>query len=711
MGHAGRRFRVQPVSWRVNPSDDGPGVLSLSARWLPATSLYRTKGPRVLPIPETNGRQRVAIEGVSPEVDAGRFPIKRTSGDEVVVEADIFADGHDQLTSTLLYRREEDAVWQEVAMRPLGNDRWRGEFRVTVPGRYRYTIEAFVDRYRTWRHELRRRVDAGQDVSIDLQIGAGIIDDAVQRASGTDADHLKVLAAILRNTRDPDGAVAAAFDEEQAALVLRYADRRFATRYCRELRVTVDRERARFSTWYELFPRSCSPDPNRHGTLRDVQAMLPEIAAMGFDVLYLPPIHPIGRTFRKGRNNSVTAEPGDVGSPWAIGASEGGHTAVHPELGTLDDVRALVQAARAQGIDIALDIAFQCAPDHPYVTEHPEWFRKRPDGSIQYAENPPKKYQDIYPFDFETDAWESLWQELARVILFWVEQGVRVLRVDNPHTKALPFWEWVIDQVTARHPDVIFLSEAFTRPRVMERLAKLGFTQSYTYFTWRNSAAELREYFTELTGSRLREFMRPNVWPNTPDILHEYLQAGGRPAFAVRGTLAATLAASYGIYGPAFELCENVPREKGSEEYLDSEKYQIRHWDRQAPHSLAGLMTKLNRIRREHPALQRDDTLRFHDTDNPALLCYSKVTADGSDALLIVVNVDPVYRHSGWVSIDLGVFGLSSNESFEVHDLLDDRRFVWQGASNYVELSPEVAPAHVFAVRHLRSERDVDLYR
>jgi starch synthase (maltosyl-transferring) len=665
----------------------------------------------VLPGPEINGRQRVAIEGVSPEIDAGRFPIKRTSGDRVVVEADIFADGHDQLTCWLLYRREEETSWYELPMAPLGNDRWRAHFVVTVPGRYRYTIEALVDSYRTWRHDLRRRVDAGQDIDIDLQIGAALIDDAARRAQGTDVSHLQILAAILRNGADREGAIAAAFDAQQTELVLRYADRRFATRYARDLRVTVDRERARFSSWYELFPRSCSPVPGRHGTLRDVQAMLPDIAAMGFDVLYLPPIHPIGRTFRKGRNNAVAAEPGDVGSPWAIGAAEGGHTAVHPDLGTVDDLRALVQTARVHGIDIALDIAFQCAPDHPYVIEHPEWFRARPDGTIQYAENPPKKYQDIYPFDFETEAWQQLWQELRHVFLFWVEQGVRVFRVDNPHTKALPFWEWVIDQVTARHPDVIFLSEAFTRPRVMERLAKLGFTQSYTYFTWRNSAAELRAYFTELSGPRLREFMRPNIWPNTPDILHEYLQAGGRPAFAVRGTLAATLGASYGIYGPAFELCEHTPREPGSEEYLNSEKYEVRQWDRQAPHSLAGLMTRLNRIRREHPALQRDETLTFHDADNPSLLCYSRVTPDRSDALLIVVNLDPVYRQSGWVSIDLAAFGLTDGETYEVHDLMDHRRFMWQGPRNFVELAPDVAAAHVFAVQRLHSERDVDNYR
>ena len=671
-----------------------------------------TKGVFVLPSAELNGRQRVAIEGVRPEIDGGRFPIKRTAGDRVEVEADVFADGHDQLTCVLLHRREEDTTWSETPMTPLGNDRWRGSFDVGVPGRYRYTIEAWIDHYRTWRHDLRRRLDAGQDVAIDLLIGAALVDDAVSRADGTDRRHLQVLAGILRNEADATGAIQAALDEDQAALVMRYADRRLATRHAAELRVIVDRERARFSSWYELFPRSCSPTPGAHGTLADVQAMLPDVAAMGFDVLYLPPIHPIGRTLRKGRNNTVTAEAGDVGSPWAIGAAEGGHTAVHPDLGTLDDLRSLVREARTHGVEIALDVAFQCAPDHPWVTEHPEWFRKRPDGTIQYAENPPKKYQDIYPFDFETEAWQTLWEALADVFFFWIEQGVRIFRVDNPHTKALPFWEWAIDQITARHPDVIFLSEAFTRPRVMERLAKLGFTQSYTYFTWRNSAAELREYFTELTGPRLREFFRPNLWPNTPDILHEYLQTGGRPAFAARVTLAATLGASYGIYGPAFELCENRPLKPGSEEYLDSEKYQIRRWDRNAPHSLAGLITRLNRIRREHPALQRDGTLRFHDVDNPLLLCYSKVTANTRDALLIIVNLDPFHRQSGWVRLDLPTLGVGEGTAFEVDDLLSDERFLWQGAVNYVELAPEHRPAHILHIRSpLHTERDLDDYR
>ena len=653
----------------------------------------------MLPSAELNGRQRVAIEGVWPEIDGGRFAIKRTSGDSVTVEADIFADGHDQLTSVLLFRRDEDTTWQEVPMTPLGNDRWRGSFEVDGPGRYLYTIEAWVDHYRTWRHDLRRRIDAGQDVTVDLQIGAALVESAAARAEGPDRRHIEVLLGILRNSADPEGAINAALDDGQAELVLRYADRRFATRYAPALRVTVDRERARFSTWYEMFPRSASPTPGAHGTLADCQRLLPEIAAMGFDVLYLPPIHPIGRTLRKGPNNTVTSGPGDVGSPWAIGAAEGGHEAVHPDLGTIDDLRALVREARTHGLEIALDIAFQCSPDHPWVTEHPEWFRSRPDGTIQYAENPPKKYQDIYPFDFETEAWQTLWEALADVFFFWIDAGVRIFRVDNPHTKALPFWEWAIDQITSRHPDTIFLSEAFTRPRVMERLAKLGFTQSYTYFTWRNTAAELREYATELTGPRLREFFRPNFWPNTPDILHEYLQTGGRPAFAARVTLAATLTANYGIYGPAFELCENRPIKPGSEEYLDSEKYQIRAWDREAPHSLAGLITKLNHARRAHPALQRNEGLRFHDVDNAHLLCYSKSTPDRRDVILVVVNLDPFNRQSGWVHLDLDALGIAGAGSFAVDDLLAGVRFIWQGAVNYVELAPDQAQAHVFQVR------------
>jgi starch synthase (maltosyl-transferring) len=417
---------------------------------------------------------------------------------------------------------------------------------------------------------------------------------------------------------------------------------------------------------------------------------------MGFDVLYFPPIHPIGTTARKGKNNAVAAEPGEVGSPWAIGAKEGGHKAVLPELGSLEDFRSLVKEAKKRGIDIALDIAFQCSPDHPYVKEHPEWFRARPDGTVQYAENPPKKYQDIYPFDFETAAWRSLWEELKSVFEFWISHDVKIFRVDNPHTKAFAFWEWCLRELKAKHPELVVLSEAFTRPRIMHKLAKVGFTQSYTYFTWRNSKSELTEYFTELTEDPSREYFRPNVWPNTPDILHETLQTGGRPAFIVRAVLAATLAANYGIYGPAYELLEHTPREPGSEEYLDSEKYEVKRWDLGRADSLRELIALLNRVRQANPALQRDWSLRFHDIDNPQLLVYSK--KEESNVILVAVNLDFQHPQSGFVELDLQGLGLAPHETFEVHDLLSGGRYTWSGSRNYIELNPHQLPAHLFKV-------------
>jgi starch synthase (maltosyl-transferring) len=472
---------------------------------------------------------------------------------------------------------------------------------------------------------------------------------------------------------------------------------RFPTRYRRVLSVSVDRERARFSTWYEMFPRSASPEPGRHGTFADVEARLAYVAEMGFDVLYLPPVHPIGRTGRKGANNVVGATPTDVGSPWAIGAAEGGHKAVHPELGTLRDFRRLVGAAKKRGLEVALDIAFQASPDHPYVLEHPEWFRKRPDGTVQYAENPPKKYQDIYPFEFDSPGWRSLWRELCSVFEFWVDQGVRIFRVDNPHTKPFAFWEWVIAQVRDRHPDVIFLSEAFTRPKVMYRLAKLGFTQSYTYFAWRNEAWELKEYFTELTRTEVREFFRPNVWPNTPDILTEGLQTGGRAGSALRVILAATLAASYGLYGPAFELVETTPLVAGREEYLDSEKYQVRHWDLDRPGSLRPLIARVNKVRKDHPALQQDRTLRFLATDNSMLLAYAKTAPDGLDPIVTIVNLDPGSRQAGWVEVPAEP--LPGSPRYRVCDLLTDSWYTWRSDGwNYVELDPSAQPAHVMSV-------------
>ncbi|MCU0608571.1 MAG: alpha-1,4-glucan--maltose-1-phosphate maltosyltransferase [Chitinispirillaceae bacterium] len=656
-----------------------------------------------------DGRKRVVIEGISPEIDAGRFPVKRVVGDRVVVEADVFTDGHDAVSCMLLYRRETDTLWNEVPMEPLVNDLWRGAFHVREIGRYRYTIMAWVDHFRSWSRDLTKRIDAGQDLTVELQAGAMMIAAALSRAAGADAGRLGWFEKTL--TGGSADAPRQALSVELASLMDRYADRSFAAKYDRELVVAVSRERARFSAWYELFPRSCSPDPKMHGTFKDVEARLPSIAAMGFDVLYLPPIHPIGRSFRKGPNNSTSAGPDDHGSPWAIGGPEGGHKSIHPQLGTLKDFRHLVHRVEEFGIELALDIAFQCSPDHPYATEHPEWFRRRPDGTIQYAENPPKKYQDIYPFDFETGNWRELWDELLSIVRFWAGQGVRIFRVDNPHTKPFALWEWLISEIQREFPETIFLAEAFTRPKVTYRLAKLGFTQSYNYFAWRNTKHELTEYFTELTQPRVSDFFGPNLWPNTPDILTEYLQCGGRPAFMVRLILAATLGPSYGIYGPAFELCDNTPLAPGKEEYLNSEKYEIRHWNLRRPDSLKTLIALVNRIRRENPAMRTNFNLQFHHVDNDQIIAYSKVSEDLANQVLVVVNLDPHHRQSGFVDLPLEQLRLDPFQPYQVHDLLTGDRYLWEGSRNYMELDPAVLPAHIFAIRRrVLTEQDFDYY-
>ena len=657
------------------------------------------------------GRQRVVIERVRPEVDAGRFAIKRAIGEQVDVSASIFCDGHDRISAVVQYRFA-DGDWAEAPMQEWPNDRWQAAFTVERIGSYEYAVAAWIDPFLTWRHDLLRRTDAA-DIAIALKSGALLVDAAGRRASGPDRDTLMACAARLAAAGAEEGRVLAA-DPMLEQLMARHAERRFVQSHA-PLQVTVDPVQARFSSWYELFPRSCGPSAAVHGTFTDCAARLPDIARMGFDVVYLPPIHPIGRTFRKGPNNALAARPGDVGSPWAIGGPEGGHKAIHPELGSLEDFRRLLAHAREVGLEIALDIALQCSPDHPYVHEHPEWFRHRPDGSIQYAENPPKKYQDIYPFDFETDDWQALWAELKSIFVFWIDQGVRIFRVDNPHTKPFAFWEWLIREIKRLHPEVIFLSEAFTRPSIMHRLAKLGFSQSYTYFTWRNTRQELAEYLHELTQHESREYFRPNLWPNTPDILPEFLQYGGRPAFMLRAALAATLGANYGIYGPAYELLEHQARELGSEEYLDSEKYQLRQWDLDRPDSLAPFLTRLNRIRRDNPALQQDWNLRLHPVDNDLLLCYSKsgVTADGQDDLLVMVaNLDPHHVQSGWIELPLDTFEINPGDSFQAHDLVSGARFLWQGAHQFVRLDPQSAPIHILRLRRrLRSERDFDYFQ
>jgi starch synthase (maltosyl-transferring) len=657
------------------------------------------------------GRRRVIIEGITPEVDGGRFPAKRTAGDIVRVEADIFTDGHDSISAAVLYRHEDMHGSLESPMTALVNDRWAGEFTVQQLGRYRFTIHAWVDHWETWRHDLLKRIEADNETPVDYLIGANLIEEAAARATGQDADWLRKQAHALRVEQTVESRRRVATDSSLDDMVGRYPDRRFASEADRELVVVVDPVRARFGAWYEMFPRSTSPQPGRPGTLADCEARLAYVAAMGFDVVYLPPIHPIGRAFRKGKNNSVNAAPDDTGSPWAIGAAEGGHKAIDPALGTFDDFQRFMARASELGLDVALDIAFQVSPDHPYVKEHEEWFRKRPDGSIQYAENPPKKYQDIYPFDFETPKWLELWQELKSVFVFWIDKGVRIFRVDNPHTKAFAFWEWCITELKRDYPDVLFLSEAFTRPKVMYRLAKLGFSQSYTYFPWRNNKHELTTYLTELTQPPVREFFRASQWPNTPDILTAFLQTESRAAFMIRYLLAATLGANYGIYGPAFELLESRPVRPGSEEYLDSEKYQIRHWNLDQPNSLRPLLTAVNQIRHDNPALQNDWSLAFHPVSNDQLLCFSKRSQDGANLIVTVINLDPNSTQAGFVDLPLDQFEVEENRPFTVRDLLTGASYTWAGRRNYVELNPFRAVAHILQLQpRLRAESNLDYF-
>ena len=664
------------------------------------------------------GRVRAVIDAVLPAVDAGRFAIKCVAGDTVKITAHCFTDGHDVVRAMVRWSADAgdgSRDWHEVAMKALVNDVWEASFAPPSIGRFVYTVAAWVDPFESWHHEMVRRIEP-EDIRIASQVGAMDIIAAAERAQAADRDTLLRWAKALQTAaldadHDANALKALALDETLGELAGRYPDRRFETRYATELPLFADRKRARFSSWYELFPRSASPEPGRHGTFKDVEARLPAIAEMGFDVLYFPPIHPVGRMQRKGKNNALVAGKDDVGSPWAIGAAEGGHKSILAELGTPDDFRQLVQKAAGLGLDIALDIAFQCAPDHPYVKAHPAWFRWRPDGTVQYAENPPKKYQDIYPFNFESDDWRAMWAELKSVFDHWIGEGVKIFRVDNPHTKAFPFWEWAIGEVKKEHPDVLFLAEAFTRPKVMHRLAKLGFSQSYTYFTWRNSKQELTEYFTELSTGPGSDYFRPNVWPNTPDILHEQLQGGEASLYMMRLVLAATLSANYGIYGPAYELRDHLPRSSGSEEYLNSEKYQLRSWNHDDAQSLAPFIARVNRIRHDNPALQADRSLRFLPVENDQLIAYAKESEDGSNVIVTVVNLDRYNVQSGWIGLDAASIGVEPGESFQMHDLLSNQRFMWQGEFHFVQLDPHTVPAHIFVVRRRsRTERDFDYF-
>ena len=693
-----------------------------------------TSETRATPDVAARNRARPVVEHVRPVVDCGRYPAKRIAGDTVLVQADAFADGHDQVIVEVRWRGPSTGTWASAPMRPLGNDRWEGSFKVADPGRYEFAVRAGMDRFGSWVRGLTARVDAGQEISVELLVGEQLLTTASRRAKGPGraelrraAARLRALALAAQRARSTDEAASprpgpsdptppSGVSAEAVALVHGGSLRALASRYqdagpwtsSDTLRIDVGRVRAGFGSWYELFPRSASPDPRRPGRLSDVVARLPDIARMGFDVLYLPPIHPIGHTNRKGPDGAPTAGPEDPGSPWAIGSEAGGHTAVDPGLGSLEDVGRLVEEAAGHDIEVALDLALQCSPDHPWVSEHPTWFRRLPDGSIAFAENPPKRYEDVYPIDFETADWAALWSAVLGVVRFWADRGVRIFRVDNPHTKPLRFWRWLIPEVRRSHPDVLFLAEAFTKPRVMEHLAKIGFDQSYTYFTWRNAKWELEAYLSELTRSEVAEYLRPNLWPNTPDILHATLQRGGRAAFMSRLVLAATLSANYGVYGPPFELLEHEPRHEGSEEYLHSEKYETRWWDLDRRGNLSDLIARINQVRRSHPALQQNRSLRFHHIDNDQLVVYSKRAAvetepsggdrGPDDVVLVVVNLDPDRAQSGWTYLALEPLGVPDGEAFEVHDLLTDARYEWRGPWNYVRLDPGIVPAHVFHV-------------
>jgi len=657
----------------------------------------------------------ILIENVQPQIDCGRHPVKRTVGETVRVTADVLKEGHDELAVVLRWRQltPKPAEPREMAMRPLGNDAWEGQFPVYENGLYAFQVESWPDAFRTWAQELSRKLEAGRDLSSELLEGAQLLRAAAERAASAgpagafDAERLREGEKALLAGQSA-AALSRALDPRLAEAASRYPDRAVATRSERELRVFAERKRAIFSAWYELFPRSTAREPGRHGTFADAERMLPYVQELGFDVVYLPPVHPIGRTARKGKNNAISAGPDDVGSPWAIGGSEGGHKALHPQLGTLADFRRFVKSAAERGMEVAIDIAFQASPDHPYVKERPDWFQRRPDGSIKTAENPPKRYEDIVNFDSMGPERESLWAELRSVFFHWIEQGVRIFRVDNPHTKPLPFWEWVIGEVKARHPDAVFLAEAFTRPKMMKALAKAGFDQSYTYFTWRNFKHEMEEYLKELTQGPAAEYMLGNLWPNTPDILPEHLQQGGRPAFLSRSALAATLSSSWGIYS-GFELCENraLP---GKEEYLDSEKYQLVQRDFDRPGNIRAWIAALNRIRNEHPALQRYRNLRFHKADNDRVMFYSKMTEDRTSQILVAVSLDPFAPQEAILDVPLFELGIQPDEAYQVHELISEERSLWQGNTAQVRLTLD-KPAAIWSVlRFRRTEQGFDYY-
>jgi starch synthase (maltosyl-transferring) len=641
------------------------------------------------------GRKRVVIENVIPQVECGAYPAKRTINEPCTVEADVFADGHDVVQARLAFRQAGKKQWQYKPMQFLINDRWSATFTPTTEGDWEYTIQGWVDHFLSWQHGLKKKFEDNQDVSVELQIGRQLMEEGASRLTGKEAKRLTKLMNQFSDTAEQATAVALAQDRELTELMYSTHDKnQDVKQYEKILGLKVERERARFSSWYEFFPRSAAAEPGRHGTFRDCIRLLPRISEMGFDVIYFPPIHAIGEKNRKGKNNATNASEGDVGSPWAIGSRLGGHKSIQQDLGSFEDFEALVNEAKNYGIEIALDYALQCAPDHPYVQEHPQWFKWRPDGTVQYAENPPKKYQDVLPFNFENDDWQNMWKELKDIIDFWVARGVKIFRVDNPHTKPFAFWEWMIAAVQKKNPEVLFLAEAFTKPRVMERLGKVGFTQSYTYFTWRETREELEEYMNDLTKTEVREYFRPNFWPNTPDILPPHLTHGDEAAHISRMILAATLSSNWGMYGPVYEFGINKPM-PAKEEYVDNEKYQLHHWDWNRRTRISETIARINLIRKENEALQYTNNIVVSQADNAHLFTFAKKSPVGNNIVIVVVNLDFRWKQAGWIKVPLAELGLPNHLNYRVHDLLSGHTYHWQNEWNYVELEPSTMPAHI----------------
>lgn len=642
-------------------------------------------------------QSRVIIENIAPLINEGEYPVKSVVDESVPVTADIFADGHDIIAASVRFKHEKEKKWKEVRMQPAENDSWSAAFTVSKQGIYQYKVEAWVDHALNWQHGITRKLEDGQTVTSELLEGALYLEDIVQAATDKETVFLKDCVASFRHPGAYNKAVELAVSDKLHQLLFKYPLKTILSESS-EFTTYVDRLKARFSTWYEFFPRSASEEEGRHGTFKDCERLLPRVANMGFDTLYFPPIHPIGEVNRKGKNNTTEAEKDDVGSTWGIGSKKGGHKDIHPELGSLNDFKSLVKAAEKQGIEIAMDFALQAAPDHPWVKEHPEWFKWRPDGTVQYAENPPKKYQDILPIYFESKDWKNLWKEMLDTALYWVETcGIKVFRVDNPHTKPFYFWGWLIAEVKKKHPDVLFLSEAFTRPKVMHQLAKQGFTQSYTYFTWRNTKQELIDYVEELTKTDQRYFFRPNFWPNTPDINPWSLQGGNEAIHLQRYFLASTLSSNTGVYGPVFEQMVSAAL-PGKEEYLDSEKFQLRHWDWNKENKLTTLISKINKIRKEHRSLQQTNNIKFLSVENDQLLAYYKYSDDREDETLMIVNLDPYYGQNGWIQLPMEDLGIHQGQQLNVTDLITGSSYIWDKEWNFAELHPAL-PFHIFKIK------------